>query len=290
MPAPVDFNLSLAPLPSNFSGTPQQLATAIVDRLTVAPTAPWSSFQNGGNIPSSDLGPVLYNGTEWRVFDTGLGAYTFATQNGAGLVNNTVTLSKLVGGTAGSLLYYNGSGRPAELLASTGTNGQTLQLVSGAPAWTTPAPLVTSNYFEVTLSANQLLDTDGSTQIVEFDTVRVSANVTFDTANFRVPVPLNSVWMFYVALQVEDEVASSTGVQMPVYITSVNRPGDAISGIFNAPSLNSRFGFSTSGIFVATTSNDFVYVTTTPNETTPVAGGLSISANSNTRFGGFRLV
>lgn len=290
MPAPVDFNLSLAPLPSNFAGTPQQLATAIVNRLTIAPTAPWSSFQNGGNIPSSDLGPVLYNGTEWRVFDVGLGAYTFATQNGAGLVDNTVTLSKLTAGTSGSLLYYNGSGRPAELLASSGTNGQTLQLVSGVPTWTTPAPLVTSNYFEVTLSADQDLNTDGSDQTVEFDTVRVSANVTFDTAGFQVPVPLNSVWMFYVSLQVEDISAASTGVQVPVNIVSVNRPGDRISGIFNAPSLNSRFGFSTSGIFVATTANDFVYVSVSPNETTPVAGGLSISANSNTRFGGFRLV
>lgn len=289
MPSPVDFNLSLAPLPNNFAGTPQQLATAIVDRLTVTPTAPWSSFQNGGVIPSSDLGPVLYNGTEWRVYDTGLGAYTFATQNGAGLVNNTVTLPKLLGGTAGSILYYNSLGRPAELLASSGTNGQTLQLVAGLPAWTTPAPLVTSNYFEVTLGTNQTLNTDGSDQVVQFNSVRVQSNVVFDVANYRVPVTIGSVWMFYVSLQVEDELTASTGVQLPISIASVNNPGYTISGLFNSPALNSRFGVSTMGVLVVS-SNDWVRVTVQPNEATPVAGGLSISANNNTRFGGFRLV
>jgi len=289
MPAPVSFNLSLAPLPNNFSGTPQQLATAIVDRLTIAPSAPWSSFQNGGSIPNSDLGPVLYNGTEWRVYDTTLGAYTYATQNGAGIVDNTVTLSKLIGGASGSLLYYNGSGRPAELLAATGTNGQTLQLVGGTPTWTTPAPLVTSNYFEATLGNNQLLATDGTDVVVQFNSVRISSNVTYDVANNRVPVTVGSVWMFYVNLQIEDEVPASTEIQVVLSIQSVNNPGYSISTNFNAPALNSRFGMSCSGILVAG-SDDFVRVMIQPLEQTPSATGLSISANPNSRFGGFRLV
>ena len=288
MPAPVSFNLSLAPLPSNFAGTPQQLATAIIERLTVAPTAPWSSFQNGGSIPSSDVGPVLFNG-EWRVFNVGLGIYVPATQNGSGILSNSVSLSKLVGGTSGSLLYVNSIGRPAELLASSGTNGQTLQLVSGTPAWRTPAPLVTSNYFEVRLGANQTLDTDGSDQIVQFNSVQVQSNVVYDVANSRVPVTAGSVWMFYVSMHIEDELTASTGVQFPVYIRAALNPGYTISSLYNAPSLASRFGVSTSGILVST-FNDFVQVIVQPNEATPVAGGLSISSNSNTRFGGFRLV
>jgi len=289
MPAPVDFNISLAPLPNNFSGTPQQLATAIVDRLTIAPTAPWSAFQNGGSIPSSDVGPVLLNGTEWRVFDVGLGAYTFATQNGAGLVNNTVPLSKLVGGTSGSLLYYNGLSRPAELLASTGTNGQTLTLVAGLPAWQTPPPLVTSNYFEVTLGSEQPITTDGNNNVVEFNSVRFQSNVVFDTAGFRVPMPAGSVWMFYVQLQVDDTAATSTNVQFITNIQSVNNPGAVASTLTNDTALNARFGVSCMGTLVANGS-DFAQVVVSAIEATPVANGLRIAPTPNSRFGGFRLV
>jgi hypothetical protein len=289
MPAPVSFNIALAPLPNNFSGTPQQLATAIADRLTIAPTAPWSSFQNGGSIPTSDVGPVLFNGTEWRVYDTGLGAYTFATQNGAGLVNNTVTLNKLIGGTAGSLLYLNTSGRPAELLASSGTNGQTLQLVSGVPAWSSPIPTVTSNLFEVTLGSNQPIDTNASNITVQFNLVRTQKNVTFDITNYQVPVTAGSVWLFYVQLQVEDTGAASTNVQFITNIRSVNNSGYVVSSLTNLATVNSRFSATATGI-IPFASADFVQVIVVASETTAASGGLNISANSNSRFGGVRLV
>src|SRR5690242_7083459 len=98
MPAPVEFTISMSSLPSGFTGDPQELADAIAERLTITPSEPWSSFINGGAEPTSDVGPWLRLGQEWRVWDVGLGAYTYHVQNGAGLVDGTVTGAKLAAG------------------------------------------------------------------------------------------------------------------------------------------------------------------------------------------------
>lgn len=288
MPAPVSFSLSLAPLPVDFSGTPQELATAIVDRLSIEPSEPWSSFQNGGAIGTSDVGPILYQGKEWRVWDSGLGAYTYHKQNGAGLVNATVPLTKISDGTAGSVLIYDADGRPAEKLKGASPDGSVLTLVDGLPAWAdTFVP--GKQYFEATLGSAQSLNTNASAQKVLFDTVRASANVTFDTSNNRVPVTAGEVWFFYTALQIEDTDAPSTDVQVQLDICRAGVNNGA-SSVVNFASLASRFSMYAAGIFVIS-STGYVDVYVTPQENTPSATGLEIANNAtNTRFGGYRII
>ena len=130
MPAPVSFNLSLAPLPANFNGTPQDWATAVVNRLTITPSAPWSSFQNGGTIGSSNVGPILYNGMQWKVWSTATGSYVDLVVAGGGLVNNSVPLSAMSTQTPGGLFIYDASGNPTTLAPSTAPTGP--NWISGA--------------------------------------------------------------------------------------------------------------------------------------------------------------
>lgn len=125
MPAPVTFNLSLAPFPVTFEGTPQEWAEAVVDRLTIAPSEPWSSFQNGGIIPTSNVGPVLYNGVQWMVWNVSTGAYENLVVDGGGLISNTVPLSALSTSTPGGLFYYDASGLAATLAPATAPTGPT---------------------------------------------------------------------------------------------------------------------------------------------------------------------
>lgn len=293
MPSPVQFNVTLAPLNANFSGTPAQWATEVANRLTITPQEPWNSFQvTDPTAPppvGSNVGPVLVGGREWRVYNTSTGAYTFHTQNGAGLVNATVPLTKLSAGTAGSVLIYDGTGRPAELLAASGVGGQVLTLVGGnTPTWV-DSFVPGGTYFEATLGTNQSVNTNGSVQLVEFDTSREEANVTFDTANSRVPVPANQVWFFYCQLMLEDSGAASHDVQVDLYIrkNGVNQVG-SISSWHTA---TSQFGAFVSGIVKMDGSNGNVDVSITANETTPSATGITIAANAaNTRFGGYRLI
>lgn len=133
MPAPVTFDITLAPLPLNFNGTPQQLATAIVQRLTISPAEPWSSFQIGGAIPISDVGPVLIDG-QWHVWDPDTAAYIDLQVDGAGILPGTIPSSALAGGgTPNSFFVYNGAGAPASF--SYGASGKYLSMSGAAPAW-----------------------------------------------------------------------------------------------------------------------------------------------------------
>jgi hypothetical protein len=288
MPSPVSFNVQLAPLPANFRGTPAQWAAAVAARLQISPNVPWSSFQNGGAIPASDVGPVLYEGQEWRVWNPLTGSYTFHRQNGAGLVDKTVTKAKMADGTAGGILIYDAAGRPIELPIASGTDGQVLTKVGTTPVWAdTFVPGI--HYFEATASTSQDLNTNGSVQVVQFDTVRAQANVVFDTTNFRVPVVAGEVWNVYSYLQIEDNAPASTDVQVQLDIR-VSGASTGVSTVFNAAALGSRFGMGTSGI-IKITADGYLDVAVTPTETTPAADGLVVAGNAtNTRFGGFRIV
>lgn len=59
----------------------------------------------------------------------------------AKIIDDAVTLAKIASGTAGDILYWDGSGNPAAL--AKGTNGQYLTLSGGLPAW---APLAGSGW------------------------------------------------------------------------------------------------------------------------------------------------
>jgi hypothetical protein len=288
MPAPVSFVITLAPFPVNFAGTAQEWGTAIADRLTITPSEPWSSFQNGGSIPLSDVGPVLFEGMEWRVFDTGTGLYTFHRQNGAGLVDETVTNAKLADGTAGAIQIFDGSGRPAELPA-TGADGQVVTKVgSGFALAETFAPA--KYYFESTVSTDQDINTNGSVQIVEFDTVKHSANVGYDTGLFRAAVEGPTVWFCWLNLEVEDTVAASTDVQMQAVVRLNGTATDFGVSFQSAATGNLRFPMTTMGLLVVPTAG-YLDVAVTADEATPAADGLAIIGNAtNTRFGGFRII
>lgn len=288
MPAPVAFNISLAPLPVDFAGSLQDFATAVADRLTVTPAEPWSAFLNGSVIPTSDSGPLLYQGVEWRVFNPATGAYDYQRLNGTKFVNGSLPLSAVAAGTAGSISIYNPSGRLSELLAASGVAGQVLTLVSGAPVWVNSF-VPGAEYFEVTVNADQNLNTNGSVAIVNFDTVRNQANVTFDTTLHRVPVAAGTVWYFYAYLQVEDVGAASTSVQVVLDIRQ-NGAATGASSFAAYTTAQTRFPVSAGGI-VKATIDGYVDVAVTPTEATPASPGLKISGNATTtRFGGYRII
>lgn len=288
MPSPVSFTVAFTSIPSNFSGTASQLGQAIADRLMVTPQDAWNSFQNGGSVPVSNLGPWLKNSNEWYVWNSGTGSYEPATQNGSGLTNATVTQSKLADFTgAGSVLISDGSKRPTELLRSSGSS-TTQVLVRGAsvPVWADPE-IPGKSRFEANLSVDQAINTNGTTVPVAFNTVRHSAVISYDTGNYGPTVANGQVWFFYTALQLEDTAAASTGVQVQLRI---HGPSTSIIGeTHNFPTITSRVGVSCSGV-IPCVATEAVYVDIAITEDTPDAAGMTVAANSdNTRFGGFRL-
>lgn len=63
------FQIRSAPLPSNFRGTPQQLLEAMLDRIQGVSDS--EDFAFGGDMPTTNVGPWLKNGTQWYVWNDG---------------------------------------------------------------------------------------------------------------------------------------------------------------------------------------------------------------------------
>jgi hypothetical protein len=75
MSTPLPLTILIAPLPSDFEGTPQELADAIAERLSIETQESLALYGTGPVLPTSDEGPFLLNGTTWYVWDTGTMAY-----------------------------------------------------------------------------------------------------------------------------------------------------------------------------------------------------------------------
>ena len=72
---PVTFNIVVGAIPENFEGNLQATLELFASRLLISPTVPWSSFVVGGAQPSSNVGPWLKDGVEWRVWSDVLATY-----------------------------------------------------------------------------------------------------------------------------------------------------------------------------------------------------------------------
>jgi hypothetical protein len=293
MPSPVDFTVSLAPFPATGSYTPAELAQAIVARLTISPAEPWSSFQNGGTIPTSDVGPVLYQGMEWRVWNPALGAYTYHRQNGAGIVSGTVPFTALAqNAVTGGVMTTNSGGNPT--LLAPATNGQVLTLVGGVPTWVDSfVPAAGGNTFEAILtpSVQQNVAATSGPTVVEFDTTLLDPAGAFDAGGFRWPVSAGEYWFFYAQVQLSEPSSNVTDLvaQLDIRRGGVATLGKSNTGYFANLSKGDMNVFA-SGLMLIGAEN-YVDVALTLIGTDAGAGGVDIDSNqTNTRFGGYRIL
>ncbi len=284
MPAPVEFTIISASLPPGWSGDPQDMLTKFAESLIITPSEPWSSFINGGAQPASNVGPFLFNGVEWRVWSDGLGTYTFATQNGAGIVNATVTLAKLANDTPNSVLTYNSSGRPTLLSAT--SPGDVVTADSGlAPVFAPPA---TGNFFDLHVGTAQNYVSDGSNVQVHFDTTTLASGVTPDLSGFRIPVTASSVWYFGASLQIAQINGTHTDVQHFLAIRPYQNATLAIGATDGYTPAQLRNGVQCSGIYQFGGAGYVDVVIASTADTSAL--NFQIETNgTNTRFWGFRL-
>lgn len=284
MPAPVEFNIRIASLPPGFTGDPQALATAIAERLVITPSEPWSSFINGGAQPSSNVGPFLAAGLQWKVWSDALGSYTFQTLDGAGLVNATVKRDAMEDGTPNTVLIYDGNGRPA---MQSGIPQQVLTVGPDLKPYF--APPATGVFFSMNLSTNFDYAADGTSRPIPFDSILVSAGVLPDTAGFRVPVPAGSVWVLGASVQIENINGPTAVAQHSLSIRPYQLDAASFGSIRSYNGAVARDGLATTGLYFFQNDGfvDCVISTVDVTETTD----FSVNNNGiNTRFFGWRLV
>lgn len=224
MPAPVTFLVTTAPLSADFDGTPEELNQAIAQRLVVTPAEPWSSFRNGGTTPTSDVGPFLANGQEWKVWNSGTGAYIPHVQDGLGIKDRSMPLSKIANGDAlGSIIITNAFKQVAELTSAGQPNGSVLTLVDSIPMWTNTF-IPSQYYFEATLTpaTPQTVEVNNAEVLVNFNAVRTqSGDGSYDATNKRILVNPNEVWYLYAQVQIEKGVGDVTALTSTLWIRRV---------------------------------------------------------------------
>lgn len=75
MPAPLPVSFRASPLPSDFKGTIQQFADALVARMSLETQESLALFGGGSVLPTSDEGPFFLDWNKLYVWDSGTGAY-----------------------------------------------------------------------------------------------------------------------------------------------------------------------------------------------------------------------
>jgi hypothetical protein len=72
---PTNLLVQMGQIPPTFKGTPQELATAMVERMKIVSPASINFIFVGDVEPTSNVGPWLKNGNSWWVFDSDLKRY-----------------------------------------------------------------------------------------------------------------------------------------------------------------------------------------------------------------------
>lgn len=197
---PVSFQL--AALPPNVKWTPQQLAQAIVQRLSVVTGQQFALFVTGSTAPSSNVGPWLKNGQEWWVWSDTDGAYV-------PIIINGESLGYSIGPTAPDHTIFSfwiettGGGQPlalktwysgawTDVYASQFSNYSTTTQMNAAIAAAIAGIPGTAgiNNFKVRKTAEQDIVFGGSgTQngVVTFNSVDYDENSVFGTNRFTAP-------------------------------------------------------------------------------------------------------
>ena len=67
--------ITVAALPVGWTGTPQELAEALAERIQIATQESFARFTVGATEPESDIGPWAKDGKTWYYFDSVTGAY-----------------------------------------------------------------------------------------------------------------------------------------------------------------------------------------------------------------------
>lgn len=262
MPSRLPVTLDFGTLPQTGQGyTPQQFANILGTNGAIFTEQEFALFVTGSTAPTSDVGPWLANGNEWRVWDDDTGTYVPITidQGSLGYIISDSEpdpdiyqfwIKTAVGGSPlGLFTYYSGAW--VDVYASTIGGYMTVAAFNTAIAnYSTTAQMNTaiSNGDAATLaSANAYTDAqiaalpgglnprpasatnssqsvtaDGSPVTVNFDSVEFDPDGVYDAGGSRYVCPVNGIYQVNVDLQVDNSSADASGMEVSIGISGTN--------------------------------------------------------------------
>lgn len=219
----IPLTFRLAPLPTGFRGTPQQLATAIVARLSAVSANAISFFASGSVAPTSNVGPWLKNDQTWYVWSDTLATYIpeiidpsalgYTFSQSAPDQNQFKIWFKLNGSNDpdGILIYANGAWKDTYDIrfASYSTTTQMNTAISAAVGSQTRYPFSAIKAFNQTFTAND------PGVVVEFPTAQYDPSSVYNGGTSTFTAPVSGIYTFKAGIL----ISQSSGAQQETLIT-----------------------------------------------------------------------
>ncbi len=222
MATQIPLTFRLAPLPTGFVGNPQQIATAIVARLSAVSANTLSFFASGSVAPTSNIGPWLKNDQTWYVWSDTLATYVpeVIESQSLGYIFSKVAPDPLVykvwlkldsaGNPDGIFAYANGSWQDFYTI--------TLADYSTTAQMNTAIATAVGNQSKYPFSAKKLsvqnITAGSGAQDLLFPTTEFDPDSVYSGVTSRFTAPVNGIYEFRAGCWVGLSTGSPTGISI----------------------------------------------------------------------------
>lgn len=297
LPLTIDFGT----LPQTGQGyTPQTLADRLGSNALVFSSQEFALFVTGNTAPTSNVGPWLANGNEWRVWDSGTGAYVPITID-------QESLGYFIGSTTPDQNVYqfwiqtNGSGQPLAL--KTYYSGAWTDVYANTLAGYATLAYLSANYYTqaqtdaaitaavdaqqkysaaARLTSDQSVAISGAAVKLTFDNEVFDTGSVYNAALSRYVAPVDGIYQVSLGLQVDNDTGDASAMEIGILI-SVNGGANLVgSGTSVASPPGSRWYPNLSGL-VELSQGDYIEAFIIVNDGV-LAGLVDVSNNENSRF------
>lgn len=232
----IPLTFRLAPLPEGFVGTPQQIATAIVARLSAVSANSISFFASGSVAPTSNVGPWLKNDQTWYVWSDPLATYVpeiidsqslgyTASQDAPDPTKFTFWFKLDGSGNPIGIFYYaNGSWQDvyASIIANYSTTAQMNTAITAAVG-------SQSKYaFSAIKAVNQIVTANSGPATIELPSEQYDLGNAYDIGTYKFTAPVAGVYRFTAGILIGLDTGTPTDVNISILL-AVN--GSSVFGL-----------------------------------------------------------
>lgn len=268
--------IQMGALPSTVRWTPQQLADAMVERMSLVTSQTFALFVTGSTAPTSNVGPWLKNGNEWWVWSNSDGAYVpiEIVQASLGYIISSSAPDPTIyqfwietapGGSPLSIkIYYNSAWTDVyatALVAALAPYSTTTQMNAAIAAAVAGATFPSYPAQAVIAGSPQVINVDATPHKVLFTSDPINpAPAPFVIATSRYVAPANGVYSISMFAQFDNNtgVAATMQVLLAIYKNGVDTGKGGADETPNPP--GSRWFPTFGGILLELATNDYVEV------------------------------
>lgn len=241
MSTSIPLNFRASPIPSDFSGTPQELCDALVARLSAESTNSISFFASGSVAPSSNVGPWLKDDNTWYIWDNSTAAYIPLTIESASLgyiaavsapdpLIYTFWIQLSGAGKAMAIKYYSAGAWHdiyedafASLPTTASMNAAIAAAIAGIPVSTGSKAYPA----KATATSTQTFLVNGAEVKVDFGTQAYDPDGCYDPATSEYTFPVSGYYQVDCTLQCSNLGATLANLETMLTIRTVGASDEA---------------------------------------------------------------